>query len=190
MQTDDAPAPGQAGVAPPGSVVGAAEASDLLQLGDVVLGVTGVCTLGMDPTVLSRAIAAAASVTPCGVVVLHVSRVPVDFGLVDELAAQMALAAAELLGSREVVEDVQAAVYASVVLAAGGGSLGDGDDDDDGGGGGGGGSSSSLSTAPWGSRSVDTGSSLPAGGHAGVLSDGAAPHLLAVGGNRPLLHDC
>ena len=181
MLTDEAPAVSAAAPEPEAAIVGAAEASDLLQLGDIVLGVTGVCTLGMDPAVLSRAISAAASVTPGGVIVLHVSRVPVDVGLVEELAVQMALAASELLGGstygRELVENAQAAVYASVVLDAagsGGGAGSGGSEEEDGGAR----AAALASTAPWGSRSAGEDKGLPAGGHAGVLSAGAAPHLI------------
>lgn len=91
-------------------VPGAAEESDLVRPGDVVLGVSGACTVGMDATALGRAIAAARTLVPGGVTVLHLSDVPIDASLVEEAALQMAAAAAQLLGGRHIVETVQAAV--------------------------------------------------------------------------------
>lgn len=91
-------------------VPGAAEESDLVRPGDVMLGVSGACTVGMDATALNRAIAAARTLVPGGVTVLHLCDVPVDASLVEEAALQMAAAAAQLLGGRHIVETVQAAV--------------------------------------------------------------------------------
>lgn len=90
--------------------------TELLRVGDVILGVTGVCVLGMGPAMLDQAIDAARLATPGGLVVLHVSDMSVDASLVDEVTLQMASAAAELIGSREVIERVQSAVYGKLVL--------------------------------------------------------------------------
>jgi len=99
-------------------VPGAAEESDLVRVGDVLLGVSGVGVWGLDPPTLDRVIAAARSVTPGGLVVLHLCDVPVDAALMDEAAAQMAAAAAQLLGgSRQAVEAVQHAAAAAVIAA-------------------------------------------------------------------------
>jgi len=93
---------------------GAAEESDLVRLGDYVLGVTGVCVTGFDVPTLLRTIAVARSNTPGGLVVLHLCDVPIAMDLVEEAAIQVANAAAQLLQSRVTVENVQTAVYAAV----------------------------------------------------------------------------
>lgn len=91
-------------------VPGAAEESDLVRPGDVVLGVSGACTVGMDANALNRAINAARTLVAGGVTVLHLCDVPIDASLVEEAALQIASAAAQLLGGRHIVETVQAAV--------------------------------------------------------------------------------
>jgi hypothetical protein len=111
-----------AAVPPPPSAAGVGDdESELVRLGDIVLGVSGVCTLGMAPALLETAIDAARRVTPGGCVVLHVCEVAIDASLIDEVTLQMASAAAELLGSRDVVERVQSAVYAAIVMPGGAG---------------------------------------------------------------------
>ena len=106
--------------APAGGAAAADEAADegeLIKVGDVVLGVSGVCTLGLSPSALDAAIAAARAAVAGGAVVLHLADVAFDASLLDECTLQMASAAAELLGSREAVEQAQAAVYERVVVA-------------------------------------------------------------------------
>ena len=89
-----------------------------MRLGDVLLGVSGVCTVGLDSRAISRAIAVARSVTLNGLVVLHLCEAAVDASLVEEVALQLASAAAQLIGGRAAVEAVQAAVYKDAVTAA------------------------------------------------------------------------
>ena len=132
-----------------------------------MLGVTGVCTVGLSPALLSEAIATARAVTPNGQVVLHVGDAALAPALVEEATVAMVAAAADLVGSRDIVENVQTTVYTRIVLltaadleaapAAGGG---------DGG--------ASASTAPAGSVSSDATADLPAGGHMGVLDAAGA----------------
>jgi hypothetical protein len=97
-------------------IPGAAEESDLIKVGDVVIGVSGVCVSGMDPLSINRVIAAARAVTPGGLVVLHLCDVPITSDLVEEASLQMSNAAAQLLQSRQVVELVQHAVYQAIVF--------------------------------------------------------------------------
>lgn len=117
IQPDVPLAPSAFGAVPPAPALGAAEESDLVRLADVVLGVSGVCVVGLDEASLTRAIATARSVTLNGAVVLHLCDATVDASLVEEVALQCASAAASLLGSRAAVEAVQGAVYAAAVTA-------------------------------------------------------------------------
>ena len=104
-------------IAKEADAAGGSEGNDgeFIKEGDVVLGVCGVCTLGLSPASLDAAIAAARATIPGGSVVLHLADVAFDASLLEECTLQMASAAAELLGSREAVERAQAAVYEHVV---------------------------------------------------------------------------
>ena len=87
-----------------GLALGSAEESDLVRVGDVVLGVAGMSTAGMDVDALLRAIAAARSVTPGAVVILHLADCPIVDSEVEEASVQMAAAAAHLLAGKGPVE--------------------------------------------------------------------------------------
>jgi len=112
------PPPHSTVAAHPPPSLGAAEESDAVRLGDVLLGVSGVCTVGLDVAATCRAIAVARSVTLNGLVVLHLCEAAVDGSLVEEVALQLASAAAQLIGGRAAVEAVQAAVYKDAVTVA------------------------------------------------------------------------
>jgi hypothetical protein len=123
-----------AGAAPPGaaappvvvasfSLIGygalsAAEESDLVRLGDRVVGVSGVATHGMTAAQVTRAIAAARAVSLQGAFVLHLAEARADAAVAaapEEVAVQVAGAAFQLLGSKQAVETAQQAV--AVALA-------------------------------------------------------------------------
>ncbi len=87
-----------------GLQLSSAEESDLVRVGDVVLGVAGMSTAGMDVTALLRTIAAARSASSGSVVVLHLCDAPIIDSEVEEASVQMAVAAAHLLGGRGQVE--------------------------------------------------------------------------------------
>lgn len=91
-------------------IPGAAEESDLVRVGDVLLGVSGVCVIGMTAAQIQRTIAAARSVTPNGSVVLHLSDVSIEGPLVDEATFQMVNATATLLRNKAVIDVIQEAV--------------------------------------------------------------------------------
>ena len=103
------PATGASG---PSAQLSVAEESDLVRIGDVVLGVSGVALMGLSVLQVQRAVAAARTVTLGGIVVLHLGPpgVVIGEGLVEEVAVQCAGAAVQLLGSRQAVETVQQAV--------------------------------------------------------------------------------
>ena len=82
----------------------------MVMVGDVVVGVSGVATIGFDAASVQRAIVAAQAVTTGGGVVLHLSDRALHASMVEELATQIAGAAAQLLGSKMAVETVQSAV--------------------------------------------------------------------------------
>jgi hypothetical protein len=96
---------------------GVVEESDLVQVGDVVLGVSGICTIGMSIEQLSKTITAARAVTPGGLVVLHLCNIPIDHSLVDEATLQIASAAESLLNSKDLLENIRASVM-NVLLAS------------------------------------------------------------------------
>jgi hypothetical protein len=98
------------GGAPQAAQLSAAEESDIVRIGDVVLGVSGVCVLGLEIAEVKRAIAAASSITQGGVIILHLSDRIVDASLIEEIATQAAGAALQLLGSKQAVETVQQAI--------------------------------------------------------------------------------
>lgn len=91
-----------------------AEESDLIRVGDFILGVSGTSMMGVPPSALRDAIRAARSVTPGGAVILHLSDVSIDSTLLQETSIHMAAAAAQLLGSKAAVETVQNAINAVV----------------------------------------------------------------------------
>ena len=99
-----------AGSGPQNAQLSAAEESDIVRIGDVVLGVSGVCVLGLEIADVKRAIAAATSITQGGVIILHLSDRIVDASLIEEIATQAAGAALQLLGSKQAVETVQQAI--------------------------------------------------------------------------------
>ena len=98
-------------------IPGVAEESDLIRLGDVVLGVSGVCVLGMDEVAVRRIISLARSMTPGALVVLHLCDYLVDEALIEEAATQISNAAAQLLNSPQIVEGIQTAAYEATVAA-------------------------------------------------------------------------
>jgi len=97
--------------------LGQAEESDLVRVGDFILGVSGTSMMGVPPAALRDAIRAARSVTAGGMVILHLSDVSIDTTLLQEASIHMAAAAAQLLGSRAAVETVQNAINAAVFSA-------------------------------------------------------------------------
>ncbi|RYG54960.1 hypothetical protein EON66_06430 [archaeon] len=100
-------------------IPGAAEESDLVRIGDVLLGISGVCVIGMDPQLIHRVIASARSVTPGGLLVMHLCESTIDNSLVEEACHQITNAAAQLLQSRQLVEAIQHAVYTAVTSSSG-----------------------------------------------------------------------
>ena len=75
--------------------------SPLISVGDYVVGVSGASVEGLNPAQLTAAVAAVRASTSSGVIVLHLSRMPI---FVDEiLRLQMEKSARQLLGSQEAV---------------------------------------------------------------------------------------
>lgn len=103
--------------APSHLALAAAEDGDLVRIGDVLLGVSGVATVGMDAPTVARALSAARSVTSGGVVVLHLCDAGIDDAAVDEAQAQMEEAATQLIGSRAQLEAAQQAAYNALLSA-------------------------------------------------------------------------
>jgi hypothetical protein len=99
-------------------VPGAAEESDLVRIGDVVVGVSGFCVAGMHPEAVIAAIAAARNHVAGGQVVLHLCDVAVGADLVEEASLQVANAAAQLFGSRSDVEAAHKAILASLLQSS------------------------------------------------------------------------
>jgi len=95
---------------PPGLQLGTVESSDLLRVGDIVVGICGTPTMGMDVAALNRAIEATRAVVPGSCIILHVSPVPITTHEMEEAAVQMAGACALLLGGRGYVEAAMDAV--------------------------------------------------------------------------------
>ena len=60
-----------------------------MRSGDIVLGISGVCVVGMDATAVSRVVTAVRAVTQGGMLVLHLSDLPIDASLVEEAALQV-----------------------------------------------------------------------------------------------------
>ena len=89
---------------PVGLALSTVEESDLVRVGDIVLGVAGMSTAGMDCEALRRAIAAARAATAGSAIVLHLADCPIVDSEVEEASVQMAAAAASLLGGRGPVE--------------------------------------------------------------------------------------
>jgi hypothetical protein len=95
-----------------------AEESDLVRVGDYVLGVAGTATAGMTAACVGRAIAAARAATPGGLVVLHLSDVPLEGAGGEEAALQIAAAALQLMGARGLLEAAQDAIVRALSAPA------------------------------------------------------------------------
>jgi len=94
-------------------VISAAEESDLIRLGERVVGVSGVSTHGMTAAQVMRAIAAARAVTLGGSYALSLAEPRADAAVAaapEEVAVQVAGAAFQMLGSKHITEMVQAAI--------------------------------------------------------------------------------
>lgn len=89
--------------------------SDLVRIGDIVVGVGGIATYGMDAAVVQKAIDASRGMTPGATIVLHLSDKPLELSVVEEAAVQMAAAAAQLLGGRGLVEAVHDAIGKALI---------------------------------------------------------------------------
>jgi hypothetical protein len=95
----------------------AAEESDLVRIGDRVVGVSGVATAGLSAAQVTRAIAAARAVSLHGAYALHLADARADAAVAaarEEVAVQCAGAAFQLLGSKHAVETAQAAIAAAL----------------------------------------------------------------------------
>jgi hypothetical protein len=108
------PSSSSAGGAADRYIPGAAEESDLIRVNDVVLGVSSVCVLGMEPATVNRIVAAARAVTPGGLVVLHLCDESIEASLVEEATLQMRSATAHLLNGRPVLDAIHNAVFSQV----------------------------------------------------------------------------
>jgi hypothetical protein len=107
-------------------IPGAAEESDLIRVNDVVLGVSSVCVLGMEPATVNRIVAAARAVTPGGLVVLHLCDESIEASLVEEATLQMRSATAHLLNGRPVLDAIHNAVFSQVFAPTAGGAAASG----------------------------------------------------------------
>jgi hypothetical protein len=104
--------------------------SDLLRAGDVVLGVSGFCTIGLDVAGVEKVIAAVrramtssaswsafstSSAGASGLIVLHLSDFGIDQSLVEEASNQMITASTQLLqGSKSLVDAAASAAKAAL----------------------------------------------------------------------------
>ncbi len=86
-----------------GLALGIAEESDLVKIGDYVVGVAGVATMGMEVSDLERAIEAVRELFCGRQVVLHLAQAPLDDAILAEASAQMNAAAQKLMGGRDPV---------------------------------------------------------------------------------------
>lgn len=86
-----------------GLALGIAEESDLVKIGDYVVGVAGVATMGMGVSDLERAIEAVRELSCGRQVVLHLAQAPLDEAILAEASAQMSAAAQKLMGGRDPV---------------------------------------------------------------------------------------
>jgi hypothetical protein len=89
--------------------------SDLVRVGDVVVGVGGLAAYGMDSTVVMKAIEASRLMAPGSTILLHLSDKPLELPVLEEAAVQMAAAAAQLLGGRGHVEAVHDSIARALV---------------------------------------------------------------------------
>ena len=93
-----------------GLVLSTPAESDLVRVGDIVAGVGGLATYGMDAAVVMKAIDASRLISPGSAILLHLSDTPMELSVIEEAAVQMAAAAAQLLGGRGPVEAVHDAI--------------------------------------------------------------------------------
>jgi hypothetical protein len=99
------------------ATISRAEESDLVRPGDILLGVSGVPSLGMDTAAVTRALSAAAGVTLGGAVILHLGDAPLPLEALEEATIQMGAAAAQLLGGIGPAENAAEAIVRELTLA-------------------------------------------------------------------------
>ena len=99
------------------ATLSAAEESDLVHVGERLVGVSGVALGGLSAQQAYRAVAAARAVSLQGAFVLHLADGRADAAVAaapEEVAVQLAGAAMQMLGSKQAVETIQAGVAAAI----------------------------------------------------------------------------
>lgn len=91
--------------------------NELLRIGDVLVGVSGISCAGMTASEASIVIKAARSVTPAGAFVLHLCSMQVPDSVHHEAIAQCSGAAAQLLGKQQIIDEIQHAAFSALSAA-------------------------------------------------------------------------